>query len=374
MDYVFGSRLIFVVPSFAFLISHRKPLLESLILKNEVLVVSFENDAHLGKNFEPEVSIFALQRPKTIRGWALVCFKAYQIFWKFKPHLIQIFSLRAFLYLWVPLFILRKTRILISFTGLGYLFTHSTFKTFLAKICVIFVVSLFVLRKHAYFAFQNKDDPKDLKLNVMKLRHRIQFFDGSGIPLPRTIKTYRKRKKIRLGFVGRLIADKGIMDFITLANRFQSDSNKSFLIFGDEDPVNPTSLSPEELMFHAENSNVSFEGFEADEARLFSQLDILIFPSKREGFPRAVSVALSYGVPVIAYDVPGCREVLGYGKYGLLVSRGDIKALENAILHLETQKVAADLSKRGRGYAKQKLTYDTVNKKQLEWYRSILRS
>jgi len=64
---------------------------------------------------------------------------------------------------------------------------------------------------------------------------------------------------------------------------------------------------------------------------MMQAMDVLIHPSYREGLPRTVPQALLSGVPVIAYDVDGTREVCINGKTGILVPPGDLPALREAV-------------------------------------------
>lgn len=68
--------------------------------------------------------------------------------------------------------------------------------------------------------------------------------------------------------------------------------------------------------------------------RLHRAMDLLVHPSYREGLPRAVTQGLLSGLPVVAYDVDGAREVCIEGETGRLVAAGDVPGLRSAILEL----------------------------------------
>jgi glycosyltransferase involved in cell wall biosynthesis len=65
-------------------------------------------------------------------------------------------------------------------------------------------------------------------------------------------------------------------------------------------------------------------------------LDVLLHPSYREGLPRTVVQAMLGGKPVVAYDVDGTKEVCIPDKTGYLIEVGDHRALQGAILDLQT--------------------------------------
>lgn len=82
--------------------------------------------------------------------------------------------------------------------------------------------------------------------------------------------------------------------------------------------------------------NVIFEGHlnDSELANMYSQSDIFVFPSFKEGLPMALIEAMSAGLPIIASDIEPCIELLEMGKHGILVQKGDSKALADAICTL----------------------------------------
>jgi glycosyltransferase involved in cell wall biosynthesis len=68
-----------------------------------------------------------------------------------------------------------------------------------------------------------------------------------------------------------------------------------------------------------------------DVDRVYQGLDIFVLPSHREGFPRAAMEAAASGLPVIATDIRGCRQVVEDGVNGFLFPVRDVDALTAAI-------------------------------------------
>jgi len=84
--------------------------------------------------------------------------------------------------------------------------------------------------------------------------------------------------------------------------------------------------------------------------RYFALMDVLVHLSLREGLARALPQALAAGVPVIAFDQDGAREVCVHGETGLLVRAGDADGLYGAVLELlRDRKLAVSMGQRGRG-------------------------
>jgi glycosyltransferase involved in cell wall biosynthesis len=81
---------------------------------------------------------------------------------------------------------------------------------------------------------------------------------------------------------------------------------------------------------------VRFLGTRNDVPRLYAAMDVLVLASHREGFPLTPMEAAAMGVPVVATDIRGCRQVVDDGATGLLVPVGDPVALAAAIERLVT--------------------------------------
>lgn len=97
---------------------------------------------------------------------------------------------------------------------------------------------------------------------------------------------------------------------------------------------------------------IAIQPFTDDLASILASADILIHPSEREGLPTVVLEALAVGVPVVAFDIRGCRDLLAGGA-GLLVSRsGDIHEMADAINTLRADdELRRTFSERGREVA-----------------------
>ncbi len=116
------------------------------------------------------------------------------------------------------------------------------------------------------------------------------------------------------------------------------------------------------------SSRLSFPGPVASSAEVLSAADLFVSTSVFEGFPMAVAEALAAGLPVVAFDVPGVRDVVRDGVNGLLVPFGDSAALAEAIARLRDD---APLRERlGRAAAGIAETYSPENIDKI-WFKSV---
>jgi len=155
-----------------------------------------------------------------------------------------------------------------------------------------------------------------------------------------------KPDDIVVGSVGRLVAEKGFRELFAAASKLPD--GYVVVCVGPEEPTKADGLTQQELD-DARTAGIRLLGMRTDVDTLYAAMDVFVLPSHREGFPRAAMEASAMGLPVIASDIRGCREVVAHGENGLLVPVGDVQALERAIVdvgsHRETR---ADMSSAAR--------------------------
>jgi glycosyltransferase involved in cell wall biosynthesis len=138
-----------------------------------------------------------------------------------------------------------------------------------------------------------------------------------------------------VGFVGRLVQEKGILDLLDAAKKVLTTiPNAQFLIVGPYDEEKPDALRPDVAARYGVSKQCHFLGMRHDMPELYALMDVLVLPSYREGFPRAPMEASAMGVPAVVTDIRGCREAVEHGVNGLLFPVGDSEALADAVLQL----------------------------------------
>src|SRR5690606_14877747 len=101
--------------------------------------------------------------------------------------------------------------------------------------------------------------------------------------------------------------------------------------------------------------------------------DIVVLPSRSEGAPRSLIEAAACGIPLVATDVPGCREVVRDGLNGYLVPLHDIDALTAAVLRLVRDgELRRRMGEAGREFVLQNLDEEIVFERTVGVYRQLL--
>jgi len=137
-----------------------------------------------------------------------------------------------------------------------------------------------------------------------------------------------------VGSVGRLVREKGYPELFEAASEVtELNPRVRFAVIGPDEPDKADAIDPADRA-RAAQAGVRLLGEQTDVERLYLGMDLFVLASHREGFPRAAMEASAMGVPIIATDIRGCREVVEPGVTGLLVPARDPGALARAIVEL----------------------------------------
>jgi glycosyltransferase involved in cell wall biosynthesis/ribosomal protein S18 acetylase RimI-like enzyme len=177
--------------------------------------------------------------------------------------------------------------------------------------------------------------------------------------------------QILVGSVGRLVVEKGYPELFEavagLGDRYV------LVCIGPDDPDKADALS-RDAIGTATTLGVRFLGMRTDVDRLYSAMDVFVLASHREGFPRAAMEACAMGVPVVATDIRGCREVVESEVNGLLVPVWDPDALRRAIVRLgEDPDLRERLGRQGRARAEERFDERSVVEIVMDTYRQVAR-
>jgi glycosyltransferase involved in cell wall biosynthesis len=179
---------------------------------------------------------------------------------------------------------------------------------------------------------------------------------------------------VTIAFVGRLVASKGLRTLIAAHERLcQRGRDIRLLIAGQPDPANPTSIPPREIESWSRRPNVTHLGFVEDIGALWAGAHIAVLPSHREGMPLSLLEAAACGRPLVATDVPGCRDIARPGINALLVPLDDAEALANAIEHLALDReLRRKFGKASRELVESQFSSRRIGRDLVRLYRRLL--
>lgn len=177
-----------------------------------------------------------------------------------------------------------------------------------------------------------------------------------------------------VGMVGRLVWEKGYGEFFDAVARLRAEGAAfEVIVVGPTEPdvagaVDRAAMARMELL------GVRFLGSRTDVDDLLNVIDIFALPSHREGFPRAAMEASAAGVPVVATDVRGCRQVVRHGETGFLVAPRSGAELAHAlrVLLLDPQ-LRSQMGEAACRLARAEFDQERVIARTLAVYRQLLR-
>jgi lipopolysaccharide/colanic/teichoic acid biosynthesis glycosyltransferase/glycosyltransferase involved in cell wall biosynthesis len=181
-----------------------------------------------------------------------------------------------------------------------------------------------------------------------------------------------------VGFVGRLVREKGILELIQAMKLVvEAVPDAKLLLVGDtldSDRDRKAKRAIGRLLDQdGLASRVLFTGFVEDIPRVMAAIDLFVLPSHREGMPRTIIEAMASGKPVVATDIRGCREEVVNGLTGLLVPVKNPAALAAAIVCvLSNLELAYEMGKQGRQRACALFDEGTVLDRQVRAYAEIV--
>ncbi len=218
-----------------------------------------------------------------------------------------------------------------AFAGLGSIFTSRSAKSRIVR--PMFKTLLrWILNRPASAALVQNDDDRAAITAIGVNADRVFLIPGSGVDIDALPPLPEPAGMVTVAFVGRLLEDKGLRSLIAAHDLLtRRDTPVRLLIAGQGDPANPASIPDAEIASWKRKPNIELLGHVIDIGQVWAVAHIAVLPSRREGLPKSLLEAASCGRPIVATDVPGCREIARAGINALLVPPDDANALADAI-------------------------------------------
>lgn len=239
-------------------------------------------------------------------------------------------------------------------TGLGYTFLHR--KGLNRLIPILYKIAFKGIKKLVVY---NPDDKEVFVESNLVTPEKCIIIPGSGVntsyfrPQPKL----SSKSRFTFLFVGRLLYDKGLQEFVDAAFEIKAlNPDAQFWVAGDLNDANPAGVPKEQLLQWIESQQIQYLGRVMDVRTIISEADVLVLPSYREGIPRVILEALSMGKPVITTDTAGCRETVVHGQNGYLIPFKDTQSLVIA-MEAMLEENAAILEKMGKDSRKMALKF-----------------
>lgn len=275
-----------------------------------------------------------------------------------KPDIVMCYTIKPNIY-GIMAAAFHKIPSIAVITGLGYTFLKGGFLKKIANL-----LYRFALNKSSKVVFENIDDRLLFETEKIVKAEKCVSVKGCGIDIDYfrpSINPPKAENVTVFTFVGRFLYDKGMREFIEAANIVSKQyPNTRFELVGEIDEQNPASVTQQELNQWLQNEQIQYIGFSEDVRIQISNTDCLVMPSYREAIAKVIQEAMAMEKPVIATNVPGCKEAVDDTITGFLVPAKNSKALADKMIYFLSLSILErqNLGKAGR---KKVVTYFDEN-------------
>lgn len=255
--------------------------------------------------------------------------------------------------------------------GLGYAFTpeppykRESFKKKMVRAVQIFLYKL-SFRYLDRIIFLNPDDPIDL-LEKHKIKVKdVQILGGIGVDLEKFKPTPPSLDPIRFLFIGRLLAEKGIFEFLKAAEIVKKQHPEvEFIVLGAIDKDNPSSLSQSDLDYYKQANIIIHPGHVDNVQAWIEKSSVFVLPSYyREGVPCSTQEAMACSKAVLTTNLPGCKETIKNSINGFVINPHDHNSLIECInLYIKNKQLIIEHSQKSLDFAQKNFCRKIKNKK-----------
>ena len=374
-----NKKISIIINDLSFFYSHRLPIAEELIKKGFEVCIGYGVLGRTDKYFLERKDLKFVSIPMKRGGINPI--KEIQTIiniWKFikkeKPDLIHLVTIKPYLYGGIVSYLANVPAVISAVSGLGTLFINSDFKSRLLRFLLYPIFKLAFKHNNQKVILQNEDDKKKLVNWGVLNPSKVKLLRGSGVKIKNFTKLEESKDIITVCFLGRLLRDKGVYEFISAARLIKNRGVKArFWLAGDEDIDNPSGLNKKDLKDIKKEGIVEVLGYQKDIPQLYASAHIICLPSYREGLPKSLIEAAAASRAIVTTDVSGCRDAIIPNKTGLLVPLKNYEKLADALQCLiENPKKREAMGKEGRKFAEKEFPIEKIVEGHLEIYQELL--
>lgn len=369
------TRVLVVGNDWPYFISHRLPL---------VLALAHEGyDLHLAL---PRSHVRATMIPESLTlhyihlargglnpfGELRTMGSLLRLYRRVRPDLVHHFTIKPVLYGGAAGRLCGVPSVINSMTGLGTLFASPDRAMRLLKRMVVPAMRYACSGNRTTTTFQNDQDrERFVRLGITSEASSV-VIRGSGVDTGVFLPSPEPTGVPIVAFPSRLLWDKGLREFVEAARLLRANKVVArFVLVGGMDP-NVTSVDERQLKDWQDEGVVELWGHATDMPDIFRRIHVACLPSYHEGLPRVLLEAASSGRPIVATDIPGCRDVVHDGENGFLVPVRDSIALAGAIRRLvDDRELRAGMGRRGREIVEQEFALPIVAEAFARLYRAV---
>jgi len=332
-----GRKLLFLVSEDWYFCSHRLPIARAARDAGAEVIVATRVRDHAepikaeGFRLIPlELSRSGRNPIRDLRTLAALI----RLYRRERPDIVHHVALKPALYGSIAAWATGVPAMVNAFAGMGFVFISNGVFARLLRPVIATLFRVLLNRESSRVVVQNPDDRALFEGRIGVAARRIVVIRGSGVDIDDFHPTAPPPGTPVAVCVARMLWDKGIGELVAAARLLRGRGvDIRIRLVGPVDD-NPASITPAQLDAWRAEGIVEIAGPSRDIAGEYARAHIAVLPSYREGLPKSLLEAAAAGLPLVATDVPGCREVCRDGETGLLVPARNAPALADALARL----------------------------------------
>jgi glycosyltransferase involved in cell wall biosynthesis len=372
-------RILFVVNHAGFFLSHRLPLALAAREAGYDVAVATPRSKHVPRILDAGIAWHEIRLSRSGRnpiGEARSIASLARTYRKVRPDLVHQVTPKVVLYGTPVARMLRVPAVVNAISGMGHVFSGDRAPNPLFQRSVAGAYRIALKHPHMRVIFQNREQ-REMFLRAGWVREpETVFIPGSGVDAGVFHPVDRSRVTAPvIMLVSRMLYTKGVLEFVEAARILRAEGvHGRFVLVGEPDPDNLASVPEQELRRFSDEGAVEYWGRREDMPAVWAQADIACLPTfYPEGTPKALIEAAACGLPIVATDWPGCREIVRDGENGFLVPIKDAQGVAAALRTLIADRaLREEMGRRGRAIALNGFTLDAVVALTLAIYRELL--
>lgn len=276
-----------------------------------------------------------------------------------EPDRIFAFQAKTVIYGAIAARICGVKRFYAMMAGLGSVLRGSNVSGLIRRILLMEYRLAYLFSRKVFF--QNDDDASYMLTRGIVRPEQIVRINGTGVNMDK-FSHYPVENRHEFLFVGRLLRDKGIMEYLEAAQLVKARFPEvTFRVVGGYD-TNPSGIEKQVFEQYVRQGIIEYTGEVQDVRPYLKSCEVFVLPSYHEGTPKSVLEAMSTGRAIITTDAPGCRDTVVDGLNGFSVPVGDSDALaERMIWMIENSDAAVSMGLESLDICRQKYDVRLVN-------------
>ncbi|WP_439881138.1 glycosyltransferase family 4 protein [Pontibacter sp. MBLB2868] len=326
-------RIAIVINTSWNIFNFRLSLIKALLAEGHEVVAIAPKDAYSGRLVAAGCKFVPVKMEQGTNPFTdlLLAYRLYKTYRRVKPAVVLHYTIKPNIYgaiaaHWAGVPAINNV------SGLGTVFIT---KDYISAIALRLYKLSF--RYPAKVFFQNQDDRRLFLRNKLVNADKTEVLPGSGIDLQAFVpaEKFKRNKHFTFLMVARVLYDKGVVEFVQASKLVQAKYPEvKCQLLGQIAERSRSGIKQQKLQEWLATGVVEYLGATDDVASVIAEADCVVLPSYREGTPRTLLEAAAMAKPIVATNVPGCREVVQDGVNGLLCRVRNVEDLAEKMLQV----------------------------------------